>query len=60
MKRSLVAENQLFGKTVFLQVLLHFGTEIQTVGFAVLALKSAVTVAYMASPADAYEKFARG
>jgi hypothetical protein len=32
-KRSFVAENQLFSETIFLQVLLHFGTELQMVGF---------------------------
>ena len=35
-KRIFVAENQLFSETVFLQVLLHFGTELPTVAFVVM------------------------
>jgi hypothetical protein len=34
-KRSFVAEN-LLNATVFHQVLLHFGTELQTAGFVVM------------------------
>ena len=34
-KRSLVAANKLFSKTVSLQVMQHFGTELQTVGSVV-------------------------
>jgi hypothetical protein len=34
-KRSFIAENQISRETVFLQVMLHFGTELQTKGFVV-------------------------
>jgi hypothetical protein len=35
-KHSFVAENQIFSETVLFQVLLHFGTELQTVGFVIM------------------------